>query len=105
LPAVLQAADTNTITGTGDEEGTGDDLAVVEDPNYALVTDPTADGMGGTNLATAEESTTVPHTGTFGITISLALSLLTLLGGMLFIRQNPRKLALNRFENEISSKL
>lgn len=105
VPAVLQAADENTITGTGDEEGTGDDLAVGEDPNYALVTDPTGDGTDGMNTPAAEESTTVPQTGTFGITISLVLSLLTLLGGMLFIRQNPRKLALSRFEKEISSKL
>ncbi len=105
VPAVLQAADANTITGTGDEEGTDDDLAVAEDPNYALVTDPTGDGIGGTDDAAAEESTTVPQTGTFGITISLVLSLLTLLGGMLLIRQNPRKLALSRFEKEISRKL
>lgn len=98
VPAVLQAADT-TISDTGDEEGTGDDLAVVEDPAYALVTDPTFDDTTYT-----QESTTVPDTGTFGITLSLVISLLTLAAGILFIRSNPRNLALTRFEKEITRK-
>ena len=97
-PAVLQAAD--TITDTGDDEGTGDDLAVAEDPEYALVTDPMLADTGAT-----QESTTVPDTGTFGITVSLTLSLLTLLVGVVLIGRNPRQLALSRFEKDISSKI
>ncbi len=101
VPSVLQAADT-TLTDTGEDDGTGDDLAVDNEPNYALLDEPVIDD---TSLAAAAETTTVPDTGTFGITVSLVLSLFTLLGGILFLSKNPRKLALSRFEKEISRKL
>lgn len=53
-------------------------------------------------LAGANEATqsTVPETGTFGVTVGLFMSLVAFLGGLYVISQDPRKMALLGFEKD-----
>ncbi|MFZ2664108.1 MAG: hypothetical protein WAX66_01995 [Patescibacteria group bacterium] len=60
--------------------------------------------LAGSTVATTTEtqqttqSATVPQTGTFSVTVGLFVALVMFLSALVFIYNNPRKLALSSFE-------
>jgi predicted PurR-regulated permease PerM len=52
-----------------------------------------------------ETTTTVPSTGTTSITIGLLSALMLFVGGMYIVSKDPRKLAINSFEQRVIKKL
>jgi hypothetical protein len=88
--AVLAAEDINNTLASGDTTGT---------------TQP--DTMTTTTTATTPESTTpeVPATGTTEVTLGLSIFFMGLAYGFYILYLNPRKLALRKFEDNLTNQL
>lgn len=91
---VLQASDTTTTADT--TTSTTDTTA-----NTSTTTTATTANTNATTTTTAESTTPVPETGTFGITLSIVMSLSLLAFFVYILFLNPRNFALSKFEQDV----
>jgi hypothetical protein len=99
-PLSDKSIDTEEVKGVTTEEKTVFSEIASKDPGVR----PKEVLAGSTVVTTATETTqttqsaTTPQTGTFSVTVGLILSLAMFLGTIIFVSNNPRRLALSSFE-------